>query len=209
MKIDQFPEDIRPYLIPQPEGLMVYSCLGCEAEFATDDLLYTCPRCGSVLMLHNKKEDRLREIDGRTWRKVFDYRRMLNHQPLRGIFRYYELIAPVIPLERIIYLGEGHTPLVKANARLRELAGRDFYFKDEGLNPSASFKDRGMASALSFIHHFARKNGIESMLAICASTGDTSASAALYASYLEDFLRSSVLLPHGKVTEQQLAQPLG
>ena len=209
MKIDQFPEDIRPYLIPEPDGLMMYHCLGCEGEFGTDNLLYTCPQCGSVLMLHDKNEDRLKEIDGKKWRRIFDFRRMLNYQPLKGIFRYYELIAPVIPLERIIYLGEGHTPLVKANSRLIKFAGRTFYFKDDGLNPSASFKDRGMASALSFINHFAKSNGIESMLAICASTGDTSASAALYASYLEDFLHSSVLLPHKKVTDQQLAQPLG
>jgi threonine synthase len=89
------------------------------------------------------------------------------------------------------------------------MIGLDFYFKYDGLNPSASFKDRGMACALSFINHFAKSNGIDKMLAICASTGDTSASAALYASYLEDFLKSSVLLPKGKVTEQQLAQPLG
>ncbi len=209
MKIDQFPEYIRPFLIPEPKGLMVYQCLGCRGEFGIDRLLYTCPECGSVLMLHDRAEDRYRKIDGGTWRQIFDFRRMLNRQSLKGIFRYYELIAPVIPLERIVYLGEGHTPLVKANGRLKELVGLDFYFKDDGLNPSASFKDRGMASALSFVNHFAKSNGIKSMLAICASTGDTSASAALYAAYLEDFLQSSVLLPHGKVTEQQLAQPLG
>jgi threonine synthase len=66
-----------------------------------------------------------------------------------------------------------------------------------------------MACALSFINDFARKNKVDKILGICASTGDTSASAALYGSYLEDFLSSAVLLPHGKVTPQQLAQPLG
>ena len=209
MKIDQISEDIRSYLIPEPAGLMYYRCLGCAQEFDIDHLLYTCPECGNVLMLHDRNEDRLREIDGSLWRRIFDYRRMLNHQSLKGIFRYYELIAPVIPLDKIIYLGEGHTPLVEANKRLKNLIGLDFYFKDDGLNPSASFKDRGMASALSFINYFVGTKKIDNMLAICASTGDTSASAALYASYLKDFLQSSVLLPQGKVTEQQLAQPLG
>jgi threonine synthase len=209
MKIDQFPEDIRPYLIPEPTGEMYYKCLGCKGEFGIDRMLYTCPKCGSVFMLQDKNFDRFKDISGALWRKIFDYRRMLNNQSLKGIFRYYEFIAPIIPLDQIIFLGEGHTPLVEANNRLKDIVGLDFYFKDEGLNPSASFKDRGMACALSFINYFARKNKVDRMLAICASTGDTSASAALYASYLEDLLKSAVLLPHGKVTKQQLAQPLG
>jgi hypothetical protein len=102
-----------------------------------------------------------------------------------GIFRT-EFIAPSIPLEHIVYLGEGHTPLVEANDRLKEMIGLSFYFKNDGMNPSASFKDRGMACALSYINHFAKKEKIDSLLAICASTGDTSASAALYGAYLQD-----------------------
>ncbi|MFC1533750.1 threonine synthase [Thermodesulfobacteriota bacterium] len=209
MKIDQFPEDIRPHLIPEPGGPMIYRCLGCNGEFGIEHLLYTCPDCGSVLLLQDKNFNRLKDIGGELWRKIFDYRRMLNHQSLKGIFLYYEFIAPVIPLDRIIYLGEGHTPIVQANDRLKEMIGLDFYFKNDGLNPSASFKDRGMACALSFINHFAKANNIDDILAVCASTGDTSASAALYTSFLKDFIKSAVLLPHGKVTEQQLAQPLG
>jgi threonine synthase len=209
MKIEQFPEDIRPFLLPEPTGEMFYRCLGCRSEYGIDRLLYTCPDCGSVLLLHNKDFQKLKEVGGDRWRAIFDFRRMLNHQPLKGIFRYYEFIAPVIPLDRIVYLGEGHTPLVTANDRLKEMVGIDFYFKSDGLNPSASFKDRGMACALSFINAFAKKKNIKNLLAICASTGDTSASAALYGAYMEDFLKSAVLLPHGKVTPHQLAQPLG
>jgi threonine synthase len=209
MKLDQFPKDLQPFLLPAPDGEMYYRCLGCGGEYAVDHLLYTCPGCGSVLLLEARHVARLEEIDGNQWRRIFDYRRMLNDQPLKGIFRYYEFIAPVIPLDRIVYLGEGHTPLVEANDRLKEMVGLDFYFKNDGLNPSASFKDRGMACALSFINHYAEKEDIKNLLAICASTGDTSASAALYGAYVGDFLKSSVLLPHGKVTPQQLAQPLG
>ena len=209
MQLNQFPEDIRPHLLPEPKGEMVYRCLGCQGELSIEQLLYTCPECGSVLMLEDKKEDRLRAVGGDRWRRIFDFRRMLNVQALKGIFRYYEFIAPVIPLDQIVYLGEGHTPLVEANPRLKKQVGATFYFKNDGLNPSASFKDRGMACALSFINHFAAKHKIGNLLAVCASTGDTSASAALYGSYLQDFLRSAVLLPHGKVTPQQLAQPLG
>ena len=209
MKIDKFPKAIRPYLLPEPKGEMFYRCLGCRKEFGIDDLLYTCPDCGSVLLLQDKAFSKIESIGGERWREIFDYRRMLNLQSLKGVFRYYEFIAPVIPLDRIIYLGEGHTPIVKANERLQEMLGVEFYFKDDGLNPSASFKDRGMACALSFINYFAKEKKIKNLLAICASTGDTSASAALYGAYMRDFLRSAVILPHGKVTSHQLAQPLG
>ena len=209
MKINQLPEDIQQFIIPEPNGGLKYRCLGCSSHFDINEMLYTCPDCGTVLMLEDKTFDRYSDISGEMWRKIFDYRCMINDQPLKGIFRYYEFIAPVIPLDKIIYLGEGHTPVVRANSRLKDIVGQDFYFKDDGLNPSASFKDRGMACALSFINYFVSKNNIDKLLAICASTGDTSAAAALYASYLDDFIKSSVLLPQGKVTAQQLAQPLG
>ena len=209
MKIEQFPKEIRPYLLPEPRGHMVYRCLGCKDEFDSTQLLYTCPECGNVLLLHNRNMHHIMEVGGKKWRQILDYRRMLNHKALKGIFRYYEFIAPIIPLDHIIYLGEAHTPMVEANSRLKQKVGLDFYFKNDGLNPSASFKDRGMACALSYINYVAKKEKITNLLAICASTGDTSASAALYASYLEDFLKSAVLLPKGKVTPQQLSQPLG
>ena len=151
----------------------------------------------------------LREYPGSFWRRLFDYRKMLNVPALKGIFLYYELIAPVIPLTDIIYLGEGHTPQVAANDSLKEEVGAAFYFKNDGQNPSASFKDRGMAAALSYLNFLVKKPGAGKMLAICASTGDTSAAAALYSAYLGKQIASAVLLPHGKVTPQQLAQPLG
>jgi len=209
MRIHDFPEEIQRHLLPQPGGEMVYRCLGCRKETGIDRLLYTCPDCGGVFLLFNKGFKKIKEKGGRMWRRILDYRRMLNETPLKGIFRYYEFIAPVIPLEHIVYLGEGHTPLVEANKSLRERVGMPFFFKNDGLNPSASFKDRGMACALSFLNHFVKSRNVKNLLAICASTGDTSASAALYGSYLEDLVRSAVLLPHGKVTVQQLSQPLG
>jgi threonine synthase len=209
MKIEQFPEKIRDYFTPDPTGQIVYTCLACKAEAGIDKLLYTCPKCGGILMLVDKRFKRLKTFSGTRWQKVFDYRKMLNFRPLNGIFRFYEFIAPVIPLDKIIYLGEGHTPLVRANKYLRNLLGMDFYFKNEGMNPSGSFKDRGMACALSFINHYMHQEKIKNLLAICASTGDTSASAALYSGYLQDVLKMVVLLPQGKVTPQQLAQPLG
>ena len=209
MKIAEFPEDIRPHLIPSPTGDMVYRCLECAAEYGITELLYTCPQCRGLFLLEDRGAARLAQQPGTFWRRLFDYRQMLNVPALNGIFLYYELIAPVIPLEDVIYLGEGHTPQVAANEQLVAQVGAPFYFKNDGQNPSASFKDRGMAAALSYLNYLVRQPGAGRLLAICASTGDTSASAALYAAYLGDKVASAVLLPHGKVTPQQLAQPLG
>ena len=209
MKIERFPEHIQPHLIPKPTGHVVYRCLGCSQEYDISRLLYTCPACQSVLLLTDLEFARLKETPGDTWHEIFDYRRMLNLPALRGIYRYHELIGPMMPLDAIVYLGEGHTPMVEANANLQQLAGARFYFKNDGQNPSASFKDRGMASALSYINLLVKSGKLSNVLAVCASTGDTSASAALYASYLQPDVKSAVLLPHKKVTPQQLAQPLG
>ncbi len=209
MKINDFPNHIQPYLIPEVTGNVVYRCLGCGAQFDIERLLYTCPQCGSVFLLVDLAFDRLKKIPSDLWHRIFDYRRMLNLPSLKGIYRYHEFIGPVIPLDAVIYLGEGHTSMVEANPYLQDLVGARFFFKNDGQNPSASFKDRGMASALSYINFLVRSEKLSDVLAICASTGDTSASAALYAAYLQPKVKSAVLLPHKKVTPQQLAQPLG
>jgi threonine synthase len=209
MKLAEFPENIRGYLMPAPSGRMYYRCLACGDEFDIERLLYACPSCGGLLMLHHQSASESVAGDGALWRTIFDYRRMLNATALKGIFRYYEFIAPIIPLKSIVYLGEAHTPMVEANERLQSALRRPFYFKNEGLNPSLSFKDRGMACALSFLNHLTESKGMRDLLTICASTGDTSASAALYAAYLSEVVKSAVILPEGKVTTQQLLQPLG
>jgi len=110
MKINEFPEDIRDYIIPAPSGSMYYRCLSCNSEFDIQNLLYTCPSCGGILMLYQRPSEKISNIDGAAWKKIFDYRRMINLSSLKGIFLYYEFIAPVIPLENIVYLGEAHTP---------------------------------------------------------------------------------------------------
>ncbi len=209
MKLKDFPEDIQPYLLPQPAGKMMYRCLECGAEYDIDHLFYTCPHCQGLFLLVDVEGDRLKKQPGAFWRRLFDYRRMLNDPAVQGVFCYHELIAPIIPREDIVYLGECHTPQVQANPRLQEEVGLTFYFKNDGQNPSASFKDRGMAAALSYLNYIIRTQNLEGVLAICASTGDTSAAAALYAAYLGNKVASAVLLPHGKVTPQQLSQPLG
>ena len=209
MRLEDFPLGILKNLVPKPGGKLVYRCLNCKKEYSIEKLLYTCPECKEVLLIHDLQFKRLKKIEASQWKEIFDYRRMLNIPAFKGIYRYHEFIGPVMPENAIVYLGEAHTPIVKANLPLMERVGLEFYFKNDGQNPSASFKDRGMASALSYINYLVKTGLLSEVLAICASTGDTSAAAALYAAYLTPNIKSAVLLPHKKVTPQQLSQPLG
>jgi len=209
MMLDAFPEDIKPYIIPKATGELYYKCIDCAAEYSIEKLLYVCPECQQVLLIHDRNAPSLKKIPGAVWQKIFDYRKMLTIPALKGIYRYHEFIGSCIPLESIVYLGEGHTPVVEANETLKKKVGLTFFYKNDGQNPSASFKDRGMASAMSSIKYLIDQNLVSDVIALCASTGDTSAAAALYASYLGPLIKSAVLLPHKKVTSQQLSQPLG
>jgi threonine synthase len=117
-----------------------------------------------------------------------------------GVLEHYRRFMDWLPADvPIVTLLEGNTPLIPA-PRLAEAAGGgfDLYLKYEALNPTCSFKDRGMTAAMT--QAVARK----SKLVICASTGNTSASAAAYAGRAG--LRCAVLLPHGKIALGKLAQ---
>ena len=194
---------------PTYRAQMEYVCLGCGARHPIDELLYTCPSCGGVFLLEDTTFDKLKEHGGAYWRNLFDSRAATRNTALRGVFRFYELMAPVLEQEDILYLGEGNTPVVDGAPELQKKLNASFAFKNDGQNPSASFKDRGMACAYSYLRALVRKHGWDEVLTICASTGDTSAAAALYGAYVGHPIKTAVLLPQGKVTPQQLSQPLG
>ncbi|MFO7727714.1 MAG: threonine synthase [Desulfonatronovibrio sp.] len=196
-------------VFPAYRGRLEYFCLGCGKAFSITKLHYTCPHCKGVFLLRDMNFDDLKQTSGKQWRDVFDARAATRESSLRGIFRFYELIAPVVEKNDIIYLGEANTPIIPANPHLEALTGQKFAFKNDGQNPSASFKDRGMACAFSYLKKLIREKGWQQVLTICASTGDTSASAALYGAYVGVPVKSVVILPQGKVTSQQLSQPLG
>lgn len=115
----------------------------------------------------------------------------------RGILEEYREFLPLGPETPVVTLYEGDTPLYYA-PRLSQAAGVKIYVKYEGLNPTGSFKDRGMAMAVSK----AKEAGAEVL--ICASTGNTSASAAAYAARAG--MKAVVVIPHGKVAAGKLAQ---
>ncbi|GAB1408978.1 threonine synthase [Desulfovibrionales bacterium] len=194
---------------PTYRGAMEYVCLGCGSRYPIDELYYTCPQCKGVFLLEDTNFAELKQTPGTTWQQIFDARAQSKNPTLRGIFRFYELMAPVLAEQDIVYLGEGNTPIIASSPALQSALDQNMAFKNDGQNPSASFKDRGMACAFSYLRHLVARHGWEHVITICASTGDTSAAAALYAAYVGEPLKSVVLLPKGKVTAQQLSQPLG
>ena len=117
-----------------------------------------------------------------------------------GVLRKYEEFLPLTEATPVLSLGEGDTPLVKSNRLGRELGCADLYFKLEGCNPTGSFKDRGMVVAIAkALEHNSRA-------VMCASTGNTSASAAAYGAYCD--LPTYVLIPKGEVAMGKLAQAM-
>src|SRR5437868_4098227 len=117
----------------------------------------------------------------------------------RGVIERYRQFLPVSDSSPIISLGEGNTPLIHS-PRLSERVGRgcEVYIKYEGLNPTGSFKDRGMTVAVS------RAVEQDAQTLICASTGNTSASAAAYAARAG--IGCAVILPAGKIASGKLLQ---
>ncbi|WP_156096954.1 threonine synthase [Mesoaciditoga lauensis] len=111
----------------------------------------------------------------------------------------YKDFLPISSNTPMISLGEGFTPLVKTK-HLGEMFGIDLYLKYEGTNPTGSFKDRGMVMAIAK----AIEEGAKSV--ICASTGNTSASAAAYAAAFD--LKAVVVIPAGKIAMGKLAQAM-
>lgn len=119
----------------------------------------------------------------------------------KGIIEEYREFFPVTDRTPVVSLLEGNTPLVKAvNLPRRLNIDLDIYLKFEGANPTGSFKDRGMTLALSK----AVESGSKAV--ICASTGNTSASAAAYASRAG--IKAIVVIPEGKIALGKLAQAL-
>lgn len=119
----------------------------------------------------------------------------------RGVIEEYRSWLPVDGTTPVVTLLEGNTPLIPAINLVKTIGGDfDLRIKYEGLNPTGSFKDRGMTMAMSL----AKAKGKQ--IVICASTGNTSASAAAYAARMK--VKAIVVLPAGKITLGKMAQAL-
>ncbi len=117
-----------------------------------------------------------------------------------GVLARYKEYLPVTPDTPIFTIGEGGTPLVRAANLEKEIGCEELYLKFEGCNPTGSFKDRGMVVAIAK----AVEEGSKAV--ICASTGNTSASAAAYAAYCN--LSAIIIVPKGNIALGKLAQAI-
>jgi len=117
-----------------------------------------------------------------------------------GVLEHYKEYLPVTPDTPMFTIGEGNTPLIRAANLEKDIGCKELYLKFEGCNPTGSFKDRGMVVAIA--------KAIEegSKAVICASTGNTSASAAAYAAYCN--LSAIIIVPQGNIALGKLAQAI-
>ena len=181
----------------------------CMATYGENEVLYACPKCGSLLDVAydwNRCElpsslsffERRWSTPGRDPVARADY---------SGVWRFRELL-PFTPLENIVTLGEGRTTLQQADSLGAAIGLKPghLFLQYEGFNPSGSFKDNGMTAAFTV----ARRCGAASVA--CASTGNTSASMAMYARHAAAIdgrpLRAVVFVGGEKIAFGKLAQAL-
>jgi threonine synthase len=189
------------------EGLLMSDavfqrCLNpdCAASFAVDDTTFVCARCGTLL---DVAYDWDRLMPPRSLRE-FEAKWALRADPLHfsGVWRFRELL-PFAPPEQVLTIGEGQTILQRSDtvAGYIGLEPGRLFLQYEGLNPSGSFKDNGMTAA------FTHARLVGARRAACASTGNTSASLAVFCS-ATGLMRAIVFIGSGKIAYGKLSQSL-
>lgn len=163
-------------------------CISCGWEFGGNKVIYSCPNCGGLLEIGYDFESICERLGKSDW----------TSRPL-SVWRYREFL-PIGPLIEPITLGEGGTSLHRCQ-RLGERIGISrLRVKNEGENPTGSFKDRGMAVGITKALELGKR------WVACASTGNTSASLAAYAA--KAGIRRTVLVPKGGVAYGKIAQAI-
>lgn len=193
-----------------------HKCIECNSIFPPDRFYYICPKCSGLLLVERDEDWIDKNVGvGKQAQLFFDHVRFgqgRNKYPNgSGVFAWLPLILPGFPNEFVISLREGFTDLFEIPDWLKRKIGlKNFFIKMEGQLPSESFKDRGMSVAISEV---LRLQQLYPKLSIrfvaCASTGDTSASAAIYTAYVKDRLKCIVFLPYEKISSGQLFQAIG
>ena len=192
-----------------------HECVSCGQTYAPTKSLYTCTKCSGLLMV-TRDEDFVENTigKGKQAKKYFDHVRYSDapkqYPNNSGVWLWRQLLLPGFPEEHIISLNEGQTDLFEIPKWLsRETDLSKLFIKLEGQAPSESFKDRGMPVAVSDALRLKRQHPELGIMGIsCASTGDTSAAAAIYAGYVRDELSCLVLVPHEKISNSQLFQAM-
>jgi threonine synthase len=190
-----------------------HECIACGHRFAPDRFLYTCPDCHGLLMVV-RDEDAVKKTvgTGAKARSHFDRIRFGNKRRRypndSGVWLWRHFLLPGFPEDSIVSLKEGQTDLFQIPAWLgKNLGLRKLFIKMEGQGPSESFKDRGMPVAISDALRLQQSHPELGIIGVsCASTGDTSAAAAIYSAYVRDRLKCLVLVPYEKIADSQLFQ---
>ena len=197
---------------PLTSGPAFQRCINpiCGATFDVSQVRTACDRCGDLLDVDYewsklKLPKRLAEFE-KCWSQ--------RYEPLRfsGVWRFHELL-PFVDPERVVTVGEGQTLLQRAdhvakyvglNSSRTGTVGANtggLYLQYEGMNPSGSFKDNGMSAAFTHAHLTGAKR------AACASTGNTSASLAMYCSVTQ-LMKAVIFIGSGKISYGKLSQAL-
>ena len=166
-----------------------FRCFSCKKLYSTSYRRFNCECGGLFEVIHDWSLFSAK-------RELEDYKTISS-----GVWRFKSLIHPRIDNKLIIERGEGNTSIYSSPTKLKDFLGSsNVKIKHEGENPTGSFKDRGMAVAISE----AKNQSVTHV--VCASTGNTSASLAAYASFTG--IKSIVVIPEGKIAYGKLAQAI-
>jgi threonine synthase len=188
--------------VPSQTEIAFQQCIAprCRATCGIDEVRVSCPRCGGLL---DVAYDWDRAGPPRSW-SFFEEKWARRHDPLcvSGVWRFRELL-PFAPPEMTVTIGEGQTLLHASQGVARYVGVKPggLYLQYEGLNPSGSFKDNGMSAA------FTHARTIGAKRAACASTGNTSASLAVYCA-VTNLMRAVIFVGSGKIAYGKLSQAL-
>jgi len=172
----------------------------CRATFGVDEVLTACTKCGGLLDV--SYDWNAAAIPASI--SEFESKWSNRHDPLcySGVWRFRELL-PFAPPEKIVTVGEGQTLLQQTNpvGAFVGLDAGNLFLQYEGMNPSGSFKDNGMTAAFTHAHM------IGASQAACASTGNTSASLAMYCA-VSRLMKAVIFIGSGKIAYGKLSQAL-
>ncbi len=172
----------------------------CGATYGVDEVRTSCDQCGAPLDVAYDWD----KIEVPDSLKFFESKWARRNEPLcrSGVWRFHELF-PFAPPEKVVTIGEGQTLLHASDgvAKYVGLADGGLYLQYEGMNPSGSFKDNGMTAAFTHAHTIGAKR------AACASTGNTSASLALYCG-VSKLMQAVIFIGSGKISYGKLSQAL-
>ncbi|HEX4416209.1 MAG TPA: threonine synthase [Lacipirellulaceae bacterium] len=189
-------------MVSTKTGLAFQRCImpDCAATYDVGEVLTSCRSCGSLLDIQYDWDS----LPAPSSLTDFEAKWTRRHEPLAfsGVWRFYDLL-PFAPTNKIVTIGEGQTLLHSSEgcAKYVGVQPGNLHLQYEGMNPSGSFKDNGMTAAFTHAHTIGAKR------AACASTGNTSASLALYCG-VSKLMQAVIFIGSGKISYGKLSQAL-